>query len=212
MKFRLWLMKISWNSKCLTYPKYSDILSHRTCSEILISPPYYRLMDLEVAKWVTNSVDPDQMPHSASDLGLQHLGGPYKEENQKVLEVHIEFYWNRCSVLALIRGNPYFQIHFFESIFSHHKSFFTCILLDKLTAEKILIFFLFSSENRAWYFLWAVSSVCMNYIFLAHLSMKCLWWAIVFSQYLLSLVRHQQFALTYPPRLLHAWAIWLQTW
>ena len=43
-------------------------------SPILNSAILLPLMCIKTAKWVANSVDPDQMPHSvASKLGLQYL-------------------------------------------------------------------------------------------------------------------------------------------
>ena len=58
-----------------TDPKYWDIiLSYRSCLKIWTKSFYYLLMWLKTAKWVANSVDPDQMPHFvASDLDLRYL-------------------------------------------------------------------------------------------------------------------------------------------
>ena len=54
-----------------TDPKYWDIILYRSCLKIWTKSFYYLLMWLKTAKWVANSVDPDQMPHFlASDLGL----------------------------------------------------------------------------------------------------------------------------------------------
>ena len=59
-------------------PKYSDTSTHyHTCSKILTSTTYYSMLCLKIAGWVANSVDSDEMPHSAaSHLGLHCLLRP----------------------------------------------------------------------------------------------------------------------------------------
>ena len=57
------------------YPKYSDTsIPYHTCSKLWTSTIYYPMLCLNIAGWVPNSVDPDEMPHFvASHLGLQCL-------------------------------------------------------------------------------------------------------------------------------------------
>ena len=50
------------------YPKYSNTSTpHHTCSKISTSITYYPLLCLKIAG-LTNSVDPDEMPHSSHCL------------------------------------------------------------------------------------------------------------------------------------------------
>ena len=60
------------------YPKYSDTWNpYHTCSKISTSTIYYPLLYQEIARWVKNSADPDEIPHSAaSHLGLHFLLRP----------------------------------------------------------------------------------------------------------------------------------------
>ena len=60
------------------YPKYSDTSApYHTCSEIWTSTIYYPMLCLKITGWMADSVDSDEMPHSAvSDLGIHCLLRP----------------------------------------------------------------------------------------------------------------------------------------
>ena len=60
------------------YLKYSNTSTiYNTSSKIWTSTIYYPMLCLKIAGWVANSVDPDEMPHSAaSHLGLHCLLKP----------------------------------------------------------------------------------------------------------------------------------------
>ena len=60
------------------YPKYSDTSTpYHICSKIWTSTIHYPMLCLKIAGRVANSVDPDEMPHSAaSHLGLYCLLRP----------------------------------------------------------------------------------------------------------------------------------------
>ena len=60
------------------YPKYLDTLTpYHICSKIWTRTIYYPILCLKIAGWVANSVDPDEMLHSAaSHLGLHCLLRP----------------------------------------------------------------------------------------------------------------------------------------
>ena len=60
------------------YLKYSDTSTpNHICSKIWTSTIYYLMLCLNIAGWMANSVDPDEMPHSAvSHLGLHCLLRP----------------------------------------------------------------------------------------------------------------------------------------
>ena len=100
------------------YPRYWDtLLPYHTCSKSWTCPVCYLLICVETAWWVTNRVDPDQMPHSlVSDLGL---------------------FAQAClsQYLGLLRNLGY---HSLLKHASQKRHFFT---------PKILIFFLFLHEN-----------------------------------------------------------------
>ena len=57
------------------YHKNSDTSApYHICSKIWTSTIFYQMLCLKVAGWVANSIDPDEMPHSAaSHLGLHCL-------------------------------------------------------------------------------------------------------------------------------------------
>ena len=61
-----------------TYPKYSDTsIPYHTCSVIWTTTIHNLRLCLKIAGWVANSVDPDEMPHSAaSHQGLHCLLRP----------------------------------------------------------------------------------------------------------------------------------------
>ena len=60
------------------YPKYSDTSTlYHICSKIWTSTIHYPMLCLKIAGWVSNSVDPDEMPRSAASyLGLNCLLRP----------------------------------------------------------------------------------------------------------------------------------------
>ena len=63
---------------CCIYPKYlGSSTSYHICSKIWTCTIYYLKLCLKIAGWVANSVDPDEMLHSAaSHLGLHCLLRP----------------------------------------------------------------------------------------------------------------------------------------
>ena len=55
------------------YPKYSNTWTpNHTCSKIWTSTIYYPMLCLKIARWVVNSVEPDETPRSAASHLDQH--------------------------------------------------------------------------------------------------------------------------------------------
>ena len=87
---------------CHINPKYLDTLTiYHTCPKIWSSPFCYLLLCLKyIARWVANSVDPDQRQHSvASDLVLLCLHSLFVP----ILSL-ITIFW-RCVLFAALFTN-----------------------------------------------------------------------------------------------------------
>ena len=74
---RLRDIMISKTVKYHIYKYWDTSTPYNSCSKIWKSTIYYPMLCLKIAKWVANSVDPDEMPCSAaSHLGLHCLLRP----------------------------------------------------------------------------------------------------------------------------------------